>query len=103
MAGSGSTPHASRRALADLARSGYQLLSRPTMQVDYEVRHLNRPVQVADLIDSSADLAECLVSSANGCGLIIGTRKNADSRDEAPLTGVSGTAVQVKTAPEGYT
>jgi len=70
--------NASTRALADLARAGNRVLREPSMQVAFEIHHLaDRPGQLADIVARDPDgsgFAETLSSSANGVGLVIGTR-----------------------------
>jgi len=70
--------NASTRALADLARAGNRVLREPSMQVAFEIHHLaDRPGQLADILARDPDgggFAETLSSSANGVGLVIGTR-----------------------------
>jgi hypothetical protein len=83
-------PATTARALADLARAGYQLLDEPSMQVEYEVRHgVDRPRSLAATVEQLPDeamFAEALASTAHGSGLIVGTRVG-DSRPPGPAGG----------------
>jgi hypothetical protein len=92
----GSVPHvqagaASARDLADLARSGYRLLQKPSTHVDFEVHHTaDRPGYLRDNVFiscapemSSRDrpasvMVEMLMSAANGVGLAIGINGDPD-------------------------
>ena len=83
-------PAATARALADLARAGYQVLDEPSMQVEYEIRHgVDRPRSLAATVEQLPDeamFAAALASTAHGSGLIVGTRVG-DSRPPGPAGG----------------
>ncbi|HEX5404499.1 MAG TPA: hypothetical protein VFX16_19605 [Pseudonocardiaceae bacterium] len=72
----------STRRLAELAKAGYLLTRDPTLQVDFEVHHIEDvPGYFFSLIrDDSArtDFVECLAAGANGVGVVIGTRTGSD-------------------------
>jgi hypothetical protein len=85
---------ASTRDLADLARSGYEILQEPFTDVYFEVHHtVDRPGYLRDNVFVSRGLApsgrgaderdsiaiEALVSAANGVGLVIGTNRGLDA------------------------
>src|SRR5262245_16969088 len=73
----------SARALAEMARSGYASLTRPSMDVDFEVHHFrDRRDYLKSLLDGTAGkglsgFVEVVSSSANGAGLVIGTNIGA--------------------------
>jgi hypothetical protein len=73
--------HVSTRSLAELAKAGYMLIRDPTMLVDFEVHHVSDVSgYFRDMVIGPAGEApesvfvETLVSTANGVGLLIGTR-----------------------------
>ena len=67
----------STRALAGLARAGSSTVRGPSMQVSFEVHHVeDRPGYLRDLL-ASASLRETLSPSANGLGLVVATRVGA--------------------------
>lgn len=89
--GNGHRPrHPSTRDLADLARAGFEIARQTLMTVDFEIHHLtDRPADLAALlpqppedpeapVNGSAawqpNFLETMTSSANGVGVVIGTR-----------------------------
>lgn len=80
-------PAATARALADLARAGYQVLDEPSMQVEFEIHHgVDRPGGLADTVSRLPDdavFAEALAAAANGAGVVVGTRVG-DTRAPGP-------------------
>ncbi len=71
-------PATTARALADLARAGFEVLDRPSTQVEYQIHHAaDRPGGLAAVVAALPDdtvFAEVLSSAANGAGLVVGTR-----------------------------
>jgi hypothetical protein len=76
----------STRRLAELAKAGYLLTRDPTQQVDFEVHHIQDvPGYFYSLVrtdtmktEQPSDFMECLSASANGIGVVIGTRTGSD-------------------------
>jgi hypothetical protein len=98
---------ASTRDLADLARSGYEMLQEPFTDVYFEVHHtVDRPGYLRDHVFVSRDLppsdgggdeldsiaVEALVSAANGVGLVIGTNRGLDALRRPSPVGSGGFA-----------
>ncbi|HEX3647983.1 MAG TPA: hypothetical protein VHV49_06110, partial [Pseudonocardiaceae bacterium] len=90
----------SNRRLAELAKAGYLLTRDPTMQVEFEVHHVqDMPGYFYDSLVTSDQppFLECLSACANGIGLVVGTRTGSDDtakyrdngRDEIVLDEVS--------------
>lgn len=89
----GRTGGTSVRRLAELAKAGYLLTRDPTLQVDFEVHHVQDvPGYFYSLVNSDSaepsDFLECLAASANGVGFVFGTRagstETARYRGDAP-------------------
>jgi hypothetical protein len=100
-------PVASTRDLADLARSGYEILQEPFTHVDFEVHHTaDRPGYLRDNVFVSRDTpladrtetntvsiaVEALASAANGVGLVIGTNRGVYAPARPPTAQGSGSA-----------
>jgi hypothetical protein len=96
-------PAVSTRDLADLARSGYEILRKPYSQVEFEVHHtVDHPGYLRDNIvvgqelshsstgraDAKSVFREALASAANGVGAIIGT--SAGTETISPLSRRAG-------------
>jgi hypothetical protein len=109
-------PAASAHDLADMARSGYELLHKPLMQVQFEVHHtVDKPGYLRDNVVLGHELEppaqeslrtksvfmEALVSAANGVGVVIGTsadRKLMDAQHRQ--LGVGTVAEIISDAPD---
>jgi hypothetical protein len=98
---------ASTRDLADLARSGYEILQEPFTHVYFEVHHTaDRPGYFRDHVfvsrdqspsdgggdDETSIAVEALVSAANGVGLVIGTNRGLDVLRRPSPAGGAGIA-----------
>lgn len=107
-------PVVSTRDLADLARSGYEILRKPYSQVEFEVHHtVDHPGYLRDNVVVGRELShsftgiaegksifrEALASAANGVGAIIGTSTGADTI--SPLSRGAGRAATADLAIKG--
>ena len=83
----------STRDIADLARAGFELARQASMAVDFEVHHLtDRPVDLRALVPGRSanghartGFLETVTYSANGTGVVIGTRTRG--RDDVGTPG----------------
>ncbi|MEA5367419.1 hypothetical protein VA596_48365 [Amycolatopsis sp., V23-08] len=78
------------KALADLARAGYSSLRQPLTEVEFEVHHvIDRPGYLFELVVGEENqqppkarfFLETLSSSANGAGLVVGTRTDGPPKN----------------------
>lgn len=103
-------PVVSTRDLADLARSGYQILQQPFTHVDFEVHHnVDRPGYLRDKVFASCHLdqgdiakgsplsiiVQTLASGANGVGLVIGTNGRTNMNSAHRSSQLRGSAAEV--------
>src|SRR5215469_13031593 len=103
-------PVVSTRDLADLARSGYQILQQPFTHVDFEVHHnVDRPGYLRDRVFTSCDpdpgdsaqdsplsiIVQTLASGANGVGLVIGTNGRTNTNNAHRPSQLRGSAAEV--------